>query len=147
MFCPVSEPRCTICVGEQVFNSEVYSDSDDENDGSTPEVNKSSQNSEKHKYVFISFTDKALNNYVIWLRCLAFLNRQTMILGHLEEKNKYSKKCILFDGAQTRHFWVAFTNGFVLMLLISGDLESQPWLLVSLCKGEASFDRKMEIFL
>ena len=48
-FCPVSEPRCTVCLGEQVFNSKVYSDSDEENLVSTPEANESPQNSEKNK--------------------------------------------------------------------------------------------------
>ncbi|CAB3979253.1 Hypothetical predicted protein, partial [Paramuricea clavata] len=44
----VPEPKCTICLGEQVFSSEIYSNN--ENATTTSDVNKSSQNAEQNKY-------------------------------------------------------------------------------------------------
>lgn len=45
--CLVPEPKCTICLGEQVFSSGIYSN--DENATTTSDVNKSSQNAEQNK--------------------------------------------------------------------------------------------------
>ena len=45
--CLVPEPKCTICLGEQVFSSGIYSN--DENATTTSDVNKSSQNAAQNK--------------------------------------------------------------------------------------------------